>query len=474
MEDLAQRRAKIFSASNAYLLPTFLLLLAFLFGSYLHVSEPTQNDFERLRDARLLVFFFLCFLGWCCCYAALADAAFLRRHPADWRGARMYIGLAVLVFPLLLSFPVGSRDVFAYAFYGKMWGHYGVDPFFHAPTEFQEDAWYPLLQAWWKEGAAGYGPFFLLQTRLVYALCGDNLIATVATYKLLNLALLCAGVVGLSVLTRDNVDQPRFGHDGLVLWAWSPLILFEGIASAHNDLTVAVTLVAAFLFWLRRRWWISGCLWAFTFWYKWYTVIVLPAFLLWSLKREPAWSPAFVGLLRAVAGALLVTTCALLPFAQNASTILLKPLGVKVGQALFPTELPPTLWPIFYLYLESGWFDLQRGRELFEITRYSFAAFCFAWVLLRRWNDAYAPNRAAEDCFYLLLIFNGFITTVLWPWHLMATCTFGLLSETDASRWIAVALMIVGMLSYFLTFSIAALAVLLATAALAFLRRRRT
>jgi hypothetical protein len=135
-----------------------------------------------------------------------------------------------------------------------MWCHYGANPYAYAPSQFSSDPWYRLLQAWWKEGATGYGPLFILQTWLVYFVAGNNLVANVVAYKVFNLFLLSLGAYLWRAFGATADSQNQIGQMRLVLWASSPLILFEGLSSAHNDTAMAVFLLAALFFWGRANW----------------------------------------------------------------------------------------------------------------------------------------------------------------------------------------------------------------------------
>ncbi len=444
----------------------------FTVSSFLYAATPDRNDFERIGNLKLLLVFFCCFTAWCGAYLLTAEAALSTGGPApSLENPRFLAVLGVLSVLLLISFPVGSRDVFAYAFYGKMWGRYQANPYFHAPSAFASDPWYPLLQAWWKEGAAGYGPLFILQTRVVYALTGDHIIGAVAAYKVANFGMLLFGL-GLWRHYLANQSRPdEISNAHAALWGASPLVLFEGLSSAHNDLAMAVLLMAAFVFWVRGVWFFFGVFLGLSFWYKWYSAVLVPVFVFWCHRRHRSWNEIRSAVVGGVLGATLASLIVLVPFGSAVPALLGRPFSLQVGSAVFPTELPPTLWPLFWLFLESGWFDLQLGRTLFDATRYGCAGLIAGSLILWRWKTPYMPRVVAEDCFFALLILSGFIVTVLWPWHLIAACSFGLLSGRALVAWGTVMLMMAGMLSYFLTFSMAAIGLLLGALFVVFRRR---
>jgi len=437
-------------------------------ASYWGANRPATNDFERFDHLWLSYLFFLLFAGWSTAYLAYATRL-LQQPPVSLSGKALVLPLASVMVPLLVSFPVGSRDVFAYVFYGKMWGQYGANPYLHAPSEFVHDRWYELLQAWWKEGVAGYGPLFILQTRVLFALSGNNIVAAIAASKLFNLLVLLVALW----LWRQLSEDRRFGATvpaAALLFVWNPLVLFEGLSSAHNDLVMAACLLGAYVYWVRERWLGFAALWTLSVWYKWYSLLLGPVFLFWWCKQfgRTRWLIHGIGMAAVVIG---VSSLSLVPYGDVAYTILRKPWDIKIGSSLFPTELPPTLWPLFWFTLESGWFEVHVGRQLFDLARYITAGIlAVAWFFRRRRAEP-RPEFVAQDCFVVLLILHAFLVPVLWPWHLLPAVVFGLLAGDKRLVAVTAAITVIAVLSYFLTFSVATLAVLLAGASVWVMRR---
>ncbi len=440
--------------------PLFALAVAAL--SYVRASDPTTNDFERFADLRLTFAFFGVFLLWVGWYARLVFYAPCRAIGTAREFWCVFVGTGI---PLLVSFPVGSRDVFAYAFYGRMWAEYGLEPAVTPPVELQHDAWFPLLQAWWKEGAAGYGPLFLLQTRVIGLLSDDSWWLAVVLFKLTNFLLLSFALA--LELKRDGGRSRGYEaefHKGgaptrmeAVLLALNPLLLFESLSSAHNDCAMAIVLLAALRQWQRHRPACAAVLWGCSFWYKWYSLAVLPVWLFWWWRRRGA-AKFFLELGRSVLVFLLLSVVLLLPFGSAAWEVLRKPIAIEVGIRLMPTEFPPTLWILFAFFLASGVLPVQLGRVLFDVTRYAVLLVGLAVLLWRRRATPKQAELCERDLYISLLLFFSFVVTVLWPWHLLAPLLMALVIRQPGERALAVVLTALGMLSYFLTFSVATLA----------------
>ena len=142
------------------------------------------------------------------------------------------VAAAAWSVPLLVSAPLFSRDVFAYAGQGHL-VDVGLDPYAHGPA----DADGPLsaeVDDVWAHARSPYGPLFL---RLAsWLVPGEHVVLSILLLRLLavcGLPLVAWGVMRLS-------DNP-----GRALWLTvaNPLVLLHGVAGAHNDLLMAGLLV---------------------------------------------------------------------------------------------------------------------------------------------------------------------------------------------------------------------------------------
>ncbi|WP_417220891.1 polyprenol phosphomannose-dependent alpha 1,6 mannosyltransferase MptB [Arthrobacter sp.] len=148
--------------------------------------------------------------------------------------------------PLLLSFPIFSRDVYSYLGQGRLM-HAGLSPYSN---------WISQLPGWfaqgsdslWAESASPYGPLFLLASQGVYFITGGVPEAAVLLFRLLAVAgvLLC-----LYAVPRLAA---RLGSDPT--WAvWislaNPLFLLTMVGGAHNDALMMGGLLLGFV-------WVGG------------------------------------------------------------------------------------------------------------------------------------------------------------------------------------------------------------------------
>jgi hypothetical protein len=147
---------------------------------------------------------------------------------------QLLITAAVWCVPLLVSAPLFSRDVFAYAAQGHLVDA-GLDPYTHGPA----DAPGPLsaeVDDVWAHARSPYGPVFL---RLAsWLVPGQHVVASV-----LLLRLLCA--VGLALVAWAVARLAADPSRALWLTVANPLVLLHGVGGAHNDLLMAGLVAAA-------------------------------------------------------------------------------------------------------------------------------------------------------------------------------------------------------------------------------------
>ena len=445
----------------------FLLYAVACSLSYLK-SDLTANDFERFDDLRLTTAYFVLLLLLCASYLSRVARAGAVAPAFRW-------GVwAACLLPLLFMFPVGSKDVFMYSFHARIWGHYGANPYLQPSSSFAGDDWLRFLNVWWVDHPFPYGPLALEQARAIYALAGSRLAAMVAGFKLCNAALLLPGAWLIGDLAARSVVAPSGGgaarDRAMMLWLWCPLVLFDGVGNAHNDVTMTVLILAAVALHVRDRWLLSLVLLALAFWFKWYSVVLLPVWLARQWRRHPQWlSARHAALAAAICGAL--TALVILPFTGS-----LWALGERVFAnqnifRVFPNELPPPLWLFERVGRWTGVTTGPHGTTIFNVARLGVFAACLGWIVWRRRGQATSARAYLEDCVWSLLAFFSFAVAILWPWHLLAVVALSLASGERRLEWAAAILTTAGLLSYFLTFTIAFAMLGLIAAALWALRR---
>ncbi len=221
--------------------------------------------------------------------AALAVAGFLVLLRETWRGTvrlRVVIVLAavanlaaVALVPLLFS-----RDVYSYAFYGRIAAVYGENPYVHTPVEFGGDALWPLVGPKWVDTPAVYGPVFTTISRGI-ARAFDSPAGQIGAYRwLAGLASLATIAVIAFTAVRLRPGRAAFA---VAAFGLNPAVLFHAVASGHNDVLVALAIAAGFLLLVHDRSLAAVAVLALGALIKATVVLPLVLVVVWCVARSP-------------------------------------------------------------------------------------------------------------------------------------------------------------------------------------------
>ena len=185
---------------------------------------------------------------------ALSAAAFLWFLAVAWSGRislRAVLALAVLANLAVLFLPLlASRDVYSYIGYGNIVSLHHANPYVVTPADFPHDAVAQLVGPKWFGTPAVYGPAFTalsgVVTRTVAGVAGQ-----VAAFRALSVAA-SLGTIALIASSARRV-RPGLAVFAVAAFGLNPVVLFQSVASGHNDLLVALTLAGAFAFVIRGK-----------------------------------------------------------------------------------------------------------------------------------------------------------------------------------------------------------------------------
>ena len=186
--------------------------------------------------------------------ALLATAAFLLLLREAFRGRVSVGAVAVVVVgahALLLLVPLlFSRDVYSYAFYGRIAGVYGGNPYVQTPLDHSGDMLWNFVGSEWVNTPAYYGPAWTSLSAVLSKIL-PRPIDDVQAYRFISIAasLLTCGVI-VWVVHRVWPQRTAFA---LAAFGANPVVLFHSVASGHNDLLVALGIVCAYALLLSKR-----------------------------------------------------------------------------------------------------------------------------------------------------------------------------------------------------------------------------
>ncbi len=428
-------------------------------------TDLTRNDFERFDDLRLSFAFFALCVGLATTYLA----AYAEPSPVSTRAIAWVAAGAIAA--LWSSFPVGSKDIFGYAFYGRMLHHYHQSPYVAVPADFPNDVWSPFVQARWRTMPTAYGPLFLWQTAAVDQLAGASLWSALWWHKALAVAwLLLALWAGVQLLHEHPAGlRPRL----FVLLAWNPLLLFETAGNGHNDIAMVALVLLALWSWKAARPEIALVALAVSFCVKWYGLLFAPAFLVATYQvygvRRALRSAGTAAALIALVG-----VAALVCLPGSLQPMLGGLLHAGALRGIYPNELSPPLAAIFWSLRAMGSFDTERGQQLFDAIRIALFGIAVAAALIRQLHAAAPFPALVESCCLIGSAFFLLLITMLLPWHLLVVVALATVRGREPWLLWAATLTLLGLASYFLTFPVAALAGAISALAIWLLRSIRT
>lgn len=419
-------------------------LLAFLrpYGLLDHYATP-QMDLGKLGNYSteagwgFLLSMALLFLLY---VAAFRRAGGVGPAPLGWivGGGLLFAITAAAVYP------VGAMDVFDNIFYGRMAAFHGANPLLTAPDAFSADPLYPYAAwTWWP---IPYGPIWAAVDALLSRISNGELLPGLVAFKALNLGLyaVCVGLI-VAILRRA---RPNYVAAGAVLFAWSPLVILEGLASVHNDLGLMALVLLGF--YLHQR---GNSLWGLaailaSVLVKFVPLALTPLFLVagWRSARDR-------GRFLAGAGALLALSAVALYFPYYQAGQPWEALATRPFHQsdLFTTSLPAVL--SFWL---EGFMAQANAQSLTRDVAMAGWAIFALWQTWRLWRDRAAATAGgslaalAGRSYAVLLYFLLFACLWFQPWYLVWLLALAPLLGRSPHAWAVVAFSALVQVKYFI------------------------
>lgn len=198
-------------------------------------------------------------------------------------GAARWTTLCLIVFfaagfraMLVPQRPYLSADVYRYVWDGQV-QRSGINPYLYAPeadelSSLRDDKVFPNITADDKRWLSPYPPAaqsVFYGVSLIRPMDVTAFKAVIASFDVLTM--LCM----MLVLGRSGLDPAR-----AIIFAWHPLLIFEGAHSGHIEAVFIAFLALALLAWCRRNDALTGIALALATLVKFYPILLLPVFLI--------------------------------------------------------------------------------------------------------------------------------------------------------------------------------------------------
>lgn len=206
---------------------------------------------------------------------------------------RKTIWSLILFTAVLLTFSYNafSYDLFNYIFDAKIVTHYFQNPYIHKALDFPQDPMLSFMH--WTQRTYPYGPIWLLITVPISFIGLQIFLPTLFLFKAIGSVSYVVTCLAIEKILKKT--DPQNSLLGLGIFAFSPLVLVEGLVSAHNDMAMVVLATLSLLFLLNKKYVWSFLVLFLSIGIKFATAMLLPLWVIWLFikKKEQATTAFF-------------------------------------------------------------------------------------------------------------------------------------------------------------------------------------
>lgn len=187
------------------------------------------------------------------------------------------IWVLVIVTAVILSFSYNafSYDLFNYMFDAKIVTHYHQNPYAFRALDFPGDPMLSFMH--WTHRFYPYGPVWLILTVPLSFLGFNFFLPTLFLFKFLaSLSYLGIAIFLTKILRKISPKDEIFG---LVFFALNPLIIIEGLVSAHNEMPMMFLAMLSLFLFLNKKYFPSLVLIILSVGVKFATAFMLPVYV---------------------------------------------------------------------------------------------------------------------------------------------------------------------------------------------------
>lgn len=201
----------------------------------------------------------------------------------------IFITFLLLVF----SYNAFSYDLFNYIFDARIVTYYHQNPFIHTPYDFSPDPMLNFMR--WTHRVYPYGPSWLGLTIPLSFIGGNIFLFTFFLFKFL----MGFSYLGCSYLIYkiSSVISPNEKLFNTIFWSLNPLVIIEGLVSAHNDFPMIFFALLSIYLLIKKKNLDSIISYLFSVGIKFSTGVLLPlyiyAFYLQRKSKEINWEKMF-------------------------------------------------------------------------------------------------------------------------------------------------------------------------------------
>lgn len=296
----------------------FYACLAAVAASWALVYPFWPNRTQLLDQGKLVDYSWLAFALWAVGLAIWLGAMWnvlVHLRGRRFTEVRLLVGgtTTALYLAAIAMYPTNAIDVYIYAARSRLLTTYGLNPNAVQPVAFWDvDPYMRYASKEWADNLSPYGPLWNQLAAPVTWIGGDSIGAAVIGFKIVSA--LSALAIGFLVYDIVRERAPAWALPAALLWLWNPLVLWDGVGNAHNDVTLMLPVVAALCAWQRRLYgWVVPLLLASVL-IKYVTLILVPVAAVAVWRRTSDSRERATLILGTAAGAILLAAISMYPF----------------------------------------------------------------------------------------------------------------------------------------------------------------
>ncbi len=249
------------------------------------------NRMFLLDQGKLVDYSWLAFAAWAgglalWLWASWSLIARFRGHGFLRHRALIAATTGAIYVCFIAMYPTNAIDVYIYAARSRLLTSYGENPNEVQPiVHWDTDPYMRFASREWADNLSPYGPLWNQIAAPVTWIGGDSIGVAVIGFKVLSAVSAIAIAWFIYSIVRDR--HPGWALPAALFWLWNPLVLWDGIGNAHNDVTLMVPVIAALWAWQRRRDNLVIPLLLVSVLIKYVTIILIPVALVAVWRRNP-------------------------------------------------------------------------------------------------------------------------------------------------------------------------------------------
>ena len=192
-------------------------------------------------------------------------------------------GLIIFISLLFtFSYNAFSYDLFNYMFDARVITNYHQNPYLHKALDYPGDPMLSFMH--WTHRTYPYGPVWLFLTVPFSFIGGNFFLLTFFMFKaVVSLSYLGTAYFISKILKKVKAENAL---PGLVFFALNPLVIIEGLVSAHNDMAMIFFSVLSLYLLLGSKKALSFITLLASIGVKFATVFLLPAYIYYLMKNK--------------------------------------------------------------------------------------------------------------------------------------------------------------------------------------------